>query len=428
MLSEQSQIKNKGLYLPSQLKNFPIRNSSERNLIGKLTMFSDMPEMQPIHIRLKYLLPVFIVFLTLFAKAQPPAGYYDAANGLSGATLKTALYNIVHSHTELTYAELWTAFYTTDRQANDKMWDMYSNCDFTYSTNQCGTYSLECDCYNREHSFPKSWFADATPMYTDLFHIYPTDGKVNGMRGNYPFGEVSSPTYTSGNGSKLGPCSYSGYTGIVFEPVDDYKGDFARSYFYMVTCYENVVATWYNNDANGDAVLQPNTYPVFETWFLNMLGEWSANDPVSQKETDRNNAAYAIQGNRNPFIDHPEYVYAIWGVGANVLPEPDAYPTSFSAHNIHLQWTDATGPVLPVGYLIRMSTVGFDDISAPTDGVTYSGNTDFYVPYGTGELWVKNLSAGTVCYFKIYSYSGNGASIDYKTDGNVPQVAQSAGN
>lgn len=373
------------------------------------------------------LLLLGIIFSFAIA-AQPPAGYYDNASGLSGATLKTSLYNIIKDHDAQTYDYLWTAFQSTDVATDGKVWDMYSNCGFTFFSNQCGNYSKECDCYNREHSVPQSWFNEAAPMVSDLFHIVPTDGKVNGMRNNYPFGETESPTYTSDNGSKLGPCSYTGYTGTVFEPIDEYKGDFARNYFYMATRYENVISGWYSNSTEGDVVLQNNSFPVFETWFLNLLGEWHTNDPVSTKEIARNNAVYAIQSNRNPFIDHPEYVYDVWGVGLpSGLPEPTNYPASFSAHNIHLQWTDATGTILPDGYLIRMSTEGFEAIAAPVDGNLYSGSNDFTVPYGAGEFRVKDLSANTTYYFKMYSFTGSGENIDYKVDGAVPQVEQTTG-
>jgi hypothetical protein len=158
-------------------------------------------------------------------------------------------------------------------------------------------------------------------MYTDLFHLVPTDGYVNNRRSNFPFGEVSNPTYTSGNGSKLGSCSAPGYTGIVFEPINEYKGDFARNYFYMATRYENIISSWHSNESNAEAILQPNSFPVFETWFVNLLLKWSTNDPVSQKETARNNAVYAIQHNRNPFIDHPEYANMIWGTNAGITDE-----------------------------------------------------------------------------------------------------------
>ncbi len=113
---------------------------------------------------------------------------------------------------------------------------------YTYNltdADQCGNYGGEGDCYNREHSWPKSWSDEDAPMYSDLFHLYPTDGYVNGRRSNYPFGDVGSASWTSMNGSKVGSCSYPGYSGTVFEPIYEYKGDFARSYFYMTVRYYN---------------------------------------------------------------------------------------------------------------------------------------------------------------------------------------------
>ena len=119
---------------------------------------------------------------------------------------------------------MWTAYKTTDvRPGTNKIWDMYSNCNYTAGSSQCGNYSGEGNCYNREHTVPQSWFNEASPMKSDVFHVIPTDGYVNGWRSNYPFGEVSSATKTSSNGCKLGPSSVSGISGTVFEPIDEYK-------------------------------------------------------------------------------------------------------------------------------------------------------------------------------------------------------------
>jgi endonuclease I len=271
---------------------------------------------------------VLLITIVVFSKAQIPSGYYNTATG-TGAALKTQLYNIIKGHTQVSYTPgVWNAFYTTDKKANGKVWDMYSDVpggtppyEYTLGGDQCGNYSAESDCYNREHSFPKSWFGDVAPMNVDLFHLYATDGYVNGKRSNYPYGPVSSPTWTSLNGSKLGPCSASGYTSIVFEPINEYKGDFARTYFYMVTRYENVVVSW-NSNPEAQPTLNGTTYPCFDTWILNVLLAWNAADPVSVKEIDRNNAVFAIQHNRNPFIDHPEYVNSVWGTNVGLTYTP----------------------------------------------------------------------------------------------------------
>ena len=269
-----------------------------------------------------------IIFIIQYvAIAQIPAGYYNSATG-TGATLKTQLYNIIKGHTDKGYDGLYACYTTTDNLPGNKVFDIYSvradstaNYWFTNSSNntdQCGNYSSEGDCYNREHSFPQSWFNESSPMKADLFHIYPTDGKVNGMRSNYPYGIVSSPTYTSSNGSKLGACSFSGYTSTVFEPIDVYKGDIARTYFYMATRYENLIANWVNN-GTASQILAGNSFPAYKTWVINLMIQWNNQDPVSQKEINRNNAIYAYQHNRNPYIDHPEYVNLVWGGGTLIL-------------------------------------------------------------------------------------------------------------
>ena len=274
----------------------------------------------------KQFLSLLALILWLGSFAQIPPGYYDAANGLSGLPLKLALHNIIKNHTSVTYAQLWTAFQTTDDKPNGKVWDIYSDnpggtppYEFTFVTNQCGSYTAEGNCYNREHSFPSSWFNDAAPMYTDLFHIYPTDGWVNNKRGNFPYGDVGSATWTSLNGSKLGSCNDSGYSGTAFEPIDAYKGDLARTYFYMAVRYYTEDSGW-----PGSAMVS-GAEPLL--WARNVLLNWCNNDPVSQKEIDRNNTIYGIQNNRNPFIDHPEWILYIWGpnAGLNTIDNSNSF-------------------------------------------------------------------------------------------------------
>lgn len=270
-----------------------------------------------------------LLVLAFQAFAQGPAGtgtYYKNADGKKGRELKTAMWSIIKDHKQLTFKLLWSAYYDTDLREDGSIWDMYSSTShFKPGQNQCGNYSDEGDCYNREHSMPKSWFNDAYPMYSDLVHLVPTDGKVNGMRSNYPFGETERPSKTSNGGfSRLGPSSISGYSGTVFEPNDEYKGDFARIYFYMVTCYEDNVSTWDSD------MLARNKYPAFTDWALNMLLRWAAEDPVSQKEIDRNNAVEKWQGNRNPFVDYPGLEEYIWGDKQDVAFSYDNYSTGIA--------------------------------------------------------------------------------------------------
>lgn len=256
-----------------------------------------------------------------FAQGGPNGSgeYYKPADGKKGAALKTALCGIIYNRTERgsaddVYKMLWNDFKTTNVRSDGKVWDMYSNItNFTFGTDQdSGNHSYEGKAYNREHSFPKSWFGGKVmPMYADLFHLYPTDGKVNENRGDLPFGETNGSNKNSANDfSKIGVCTYPGYTGTVFEPNDIYKGDFARTYFYMVTCYEEKLPDWVNK---GNANITINSSGLV-TWQLEMLMKWSKNDPVSaDKETPRNIAVYGIQGNRNPFIDYPGLEEYIWG-------------------------------------------------------------------------------------------------------------------
>lgn len=265
----------------------------------------------------------FLLAVTV-AMAQPPANYYNSANGLTGQQLKVALHNIIKGHTSISYSNIWNAFWSTDNKGNGIVWDMYSdrpggNPPYTYylGQNQCGSYHNEGDCYNREHSWPQSWFNDQSTPRTDLHHIFATDGYVNSKRSNYPFGEVHSASWTSKNGSKLGPCKTSGYSGTVFEPIDDYKGDFARALMYMSVRYYGEDSSWGNSDMTTKSEIKP--------WAIALLLRWNKQDPVSQKEINRNNVIYKdYQHNRNPFVDHPEFADMIWDPnwsGTNDLAE-----------------------------------------------------------------------------------------------------------
>jgi endonuclease I len=255
---------------------------------------------------------VIALSMAMVAVAQAPSNYYNSANGLQGQQLKVALHNIIKGHTTISYSQIWNAFWSTDNKGNGVVWDMYSdrpngNPPYTYylGQDQCGSYDSEGDCYNREHSWPESWFNSDGTARTDLHHIFATDGYVNNRRGNYPLGEVRSASWTSQNGSKLGTCKTSGYSGTVFEPIDEYKGDFARALMYMTVRYYGEDSGWGNSDMTNKAVIKP--------WAIDMLLRWNKLDPVSQKEIDRNNAIYRdYQHNRNPFIDHPEYADMIW--------------------------------------------------------------------------------------------------------------------
>ncbi len=274
--------------------------------------------------------------------AQPPPGYYDDAQGLTGPALHQTLYGIISPHTVLPNSAIWAAYESTDKKPDGTVWDMYSDVPsgvpayaFNFVVDQCGTYSGEGDCFNREHSFPQSWYGNAAPMSTDLFHLYPADAWVNQQRGNWPYGTVTQPNWTSINGSKRGPCTWPGCQGTVFEPIDAYKGDLARSYFYMLTRYLPQLPGWDS----------PMLFAgEFVPWAESLLVAWHLNDPVSTKETARNDAVFALQGNRNPFIDNPRWVERIWGPTASV-EDVALMPLRAWVFNGSLHIADQTGTV-----------------------------------------------------------------------------------
>ncbi len=351
---------------------------------------------------------LFAILFAIFSFGQAPNGYYSSATS-TGYTLKTQLYNIIKGHSDRGYAGLWTTYSTSDRdhqnENDNTIFDLYSEVqngrdpyNFTYGSNQCGTYSVEGNCYNREHIIPQSVFNSAAPMVSDAHHIPPTDGKVNGIRSNYPHGKVASASTTTRNGSKLGTSAVSGYSGTVFEPVDAFKGDIARMYFYFATRYENTIANYtfpmFNRTSN----------QVFTTAFLNMLLAWHAQDPVSAREIERNNAIYARQGNRNPFIDNPNYVNAIWGGtssgggstggGTSTGTRSDLYLSEYiegSSNNKALEIKNETGSSISLSsYAIKKQTNGAGSWSS---GLSLSGTLA-----NNGKFVIVNSSISSSCY------------------------------
>jgi len=319
-----------------------------------------------------------------------PANYYDPVGGLTCSSLKTSLFNIIKptvANPNPTYPGLWGAYYISDDKLNDAanmtvVWDMYTDnpsgteCEFTFGSpyqDKGVSGTVECQRYNREHSFPQSWFGGAVePMRSDMFIAIPTDKFVNGQRGNLPYGTVSTPNYTSNNGTKRGPNTYlTEYTGIAFEPINEYKGDLARSILYVATAYENNIAGWQAN-SNANDVLNGNSYQCFDNWYLKLLYQWHTQDPVSTKEIDRNNDVYMMQGNRNPYIDHPEYVLLVWQC-TGLLP---VTVTDFTAQkndeSVSLKW-----------YATYETNFKQYEIQRSTDGIVFSK---------IGEVGGRNLA------------------------------------
>lgn len=269
---------------------------------------------------MKYTQSLFFAAATALcgaANAAVPSGYYDACENKGGRQLLLELHSTISAHHNVGYDGLWTVYETSDVRSDGTLWDIYTTKRWSSNFKKCGNYSVIGDCVNREHSMPKSWWGGGkSEQYSDAFHLYPTDGRVNGQRSNYPYGECAHGSRLPNAGSvqalgRLGNSTFPGYSDVVFEPDDEYKGDLARSYFYMATCYNERVSRW--TSGNGERMLAGNNYPVFKQWAIELLLKWHRQDPVSQKEKDRNEAIYRHQKNRNPYIDHPELAEYIWG-------------------------------------------------------------------------------------------------------------------
>lgn len=253
-------------------------------------------------------------------QAQYKQGYYDKMDGLKKEALKKAAGECVVSHTRLGYTNLpnywqYTDVYPELVNGCKRWWDMYSDIQQLIRQGENARTSFSRNGMNREHSVPKSWWkyqndVEYTPAYSDLWNLYPSDSKANSAKSNWPLGIVGDkPTFDNGV-TKVGGArvSAAGVT-TVFEPADEYKGDFARAYFYMATVYPDlhwVTSTSFN-------MFREEQWPTLKPWAYEMLLEWSREDPVSDKEIERNNAVEKQQGNRNPFIDFPNLAEYIWG-------------------------------------------------------------------------------------------------------------------
>ena len=250
---------------------------------------------------------------TLVAQAQGPNGsgtYYQNADGKSGEALKSALKTIISEQARTpSYDNFIDLYKQTDTRTDGKVRDWYSNAtSYVHDKDKAGSYKKEGDVYNREHLIPQGWGANKAG---DIIYVVPTDGWVNNKRGDLPLGEVGSNYEASANDySKWGTCVTTGYSGKVFEPNDEVKGDIARIYFYFATRYADMCKEWNGIMFNGKTEYQP-----LAKWAYDMLVRWSRLDPIDDVEIARNNtiAKSSVQGNRNPFVDYPGLEDYIWG-------------------------------------------------------------------------------------------------------------------
>lgn len=353
---------------------------------------------------------LLVSLFTMIGFAQAPANYYNNATG-TGYALKTQLSAIIsNGHVGQPYTTgLWGLYSTSLRDSyyenDNSLLDIYSEnpngadpYNYTSISQQCGNYNAEGICYNKEHLIPQSYFGGAVmPMYSDAHHVVPSDGKVNGWRDNLPFGPVAGTTSSpcnggatntpcnSQNGSKKGTNANAGYSagfvGTVFEPIDEFKGDVARSFFYFATRYETQMDAFFTAASNSTstpeviAMFDGSENKVFSNTFLNILITWHLNDPVSQKEIDFNNAIYEFQGNRNPFIDNPGYVCQIWTVQCTSLSTDSfslenaitVYPNPSNNNRINIQ----SEAILDEIQLININGQIIQQVKSPT----FSNNT-----------------------------------------------------
>ncbi|MCK0109301.1 endonuclease [Flavobacteriaceae bacterium S0825] len=387
---------------------------------------------------------LYFLFITALVQAQIPSNYYDTATG-TGYTLKTQLYNIVSTgHVDQGYGALYTAYQTTHNddyyENDDSVLDFYSENPsgndsyfYTHGNRQCGSYDSENDCYNREHLFPQGFFDQNYPMRSDVHHVIPSDGYVNNRRSNYQFGEVSSPTWTSNNGSKIGPNTFGSYSGTVFEPIDEFKGDIARALLYFAVRYEN---NW--NDSGWDPHTDNNnplngtSDQFYEDWYIDLLLDWHANDPVVQAEIDRNNAAYNFQGNANPFVNHPEFVNMIWNPTADT--QAPTAPTNLVASNptdntVDLNWTASTDNVAVTSYDIYVDGVNtFNTANTSFTATNLSANTNYCFTVKAKDA-ANNMSpfSNQDCEMTTNNGSGSSECIN-ETFANIPASSSSYSN
>lgn len=270
---------------------------------------------------------LFILFLsTLSANAisrEKLIEYAQSLNGLKKIELKTAIYELIDSPAVLSYGsgeeKTWWGFYYTDRIAETgECVNRYSARKFYFPSENTGT---AISGMNIEHSFPKSWWggSSAPKAYKDLYNLYPSDSQANSSKSNYPMGIVDEVKEEEEGYDKVGTGTIDGVSGRnCWEPGDQYKGDFARAYMYMATCYQNL--TWSGKE--GLQELENNAWPTLKAWAYTLYLTWLDSDPIDELETARNNAVAEIQGNRNLFVDFPYLAEYVWGDSIDVAFDP----------------------------------------------------------------------------------------------------------
>ncbi|MBR5457116.1 MAG: endonuclease [Bacteroidaceae bacterium] len=317
-----------------------------------------------------------LLMLLLVIPVSAQKEYYTSIDGTKGGeSLKTALYNLIKNHKKISYGsgadKTWGAFYTTDAVVENgkrRVLDMYSG-----EKRYFGSKGEAVSGMNIEHSVAKSWWGGTSNnAYCDLHHLNPSDQDANSRKSNYPLGELTSITWDNGV-TFVGKANIDGKSQNAFEPHDDYKGDFARTYMYMFTCYQDLTweYTWMN--------YEKSTYPTLKPWAVQLLLKWHKEDPVSEKEVNRNNAVYEVQGNRNPFVDYPQLAEYVWG---------DSINYTFHLNGNVEGGTDSDDDntiAVPEGYRLKL----FEDFETDPyefTPITVTGEFPWHFEYQCGEV------------------------------------------
>lgn len=246
------------------------------------------------------------------ASRQQLLNYYSGADREQKADLKAELYNIISDHTRIGYSGLWAAYEKVDYVEGDKnssgqyrVFDYYSDNVRYFLGNGNAVSSM-----NKEHVAPQSWWGGGTSINVgnDLIQVIPSDASANNAKSNFALGVATSSVKVVNNRVTVGK-DKNGYS--VFEPCDEYKGDFARIYLYVAVCYPDV--NWESSVSGTEVAFRKEAYPTLKSNFQKLLLQWNRQDPVCDWEITRNERAYGVQGNRNPFVDYPQLAEYIWG-------------------------------------------------------------------------------------------------------------------
>ncbi len=345
--------------------------------------------------------------------ADIPQDYYKNVNGKKKAELKSAFRNVIKTATVLDYGggagKTWSGFYVTDRYNGNQVRDRYSYEVFYFPSGSSAQNTSAANGMNIEHSFPKSWWGGTeNQAYKDLFNLMPCEKNINSAKSNYAMGVVSN-VRTNNGCTKVGTGSAGSKSCNLWEPADEWKGDFARNYFYMVTTYSNL--TWKGEGLN---MLQNDEWPTLQPWAYQLFLKWNRQDPVDAIEKERNEAVYGIQGNRNPFIDFPNLAEYIWGDSTDVafnlstastdIPDDEydftAYPAAEIVSSIYSKRFDASWSKYQDGCEYTLDVYEKDSNGRKTSlngyPVTTSGNT----------YRVTGVNTETTYYYKVYVYNG----------------------